>query len=91
MMEEVRIVWRDSRSEDSWTDPKDLDMRSSLITTLGHLVSEDDELICVASSVDDKTGQLSGILFIPRACVVETVTFGQEHVTHHDSENLPAV
>jgi hypothetical protein len=69
-MRQVVIRWLDARSEDGWTTEEDLDVRPATITTLGHLVQETDEVLCVAGSKDEITGQLSGIMFIPRVSVL---------------------
>jgi hypothetical protein len=65
----VRICWVDARSDDGWTERKDLDIRLAEITTVGMIVEENEHVLCVASSLDKVTGQLSGIMFIPKKCV----------------------
>ncbi len=69
-MKEVKVCWLDARSDDGWTEQADLDMRVARITTLGHLVQETTEVLCVAGSKDERTGQLSGVMFIPQVCVL---------------------
>jgi len=70
-MTQVMIRWQDARSDDGWTEEADLDMQVADITTLGHLVQETADVLCVAASRDARTGQLSGIMFIPQVCVIE--------------------
>lgn len=64
------VDWLDSRSDDGWTEQDSLDMRVAKITTLGHVVQETEDVLCIASSRDDHTGQLSGIIYIPKQCVL---------------------
>lgn len=69
--ENLEIVrWLDARSEDAWAEPESLDMRVAEIVTLGHVVRETDDVLCIASSKDGTTGQVSGIMFIPKRCVL---------------------
>lgn len=70
-MKKQCITWVDARSDDGWTSEEDLDHRLAVITTLGHLVRETSDVLCVASSRDERTGQLSGIMYIPVVCVVD--------------------
>ena len=51
-MNEVRIYWLDARSEDGWIEQADLDMRVAKITTIGYIVGETKDVLCVASSRD---------------------------------------
>ena len=64
------VDWLDSRSDDGWIEQDNLDMRVAKITTLGHVVQETADVLCIASSRDDHTGQLSGIMYIPQRCVL---------------------
>ena len=65
----VWVHWDDARSDDGWSEESDLKMQPAQITTLGFLLKETEDLLCVASSVDAHTQQVSGIMFIPKACV----------------------
>lgn len=69
-MRRVVVVWLDSRSEGGWVEKKDLDMESSKITTIGHLVDDDGAVVCIASSIDAYSGLISGLVFIPQECVL---------------------
>jgi hypothetical protein len=62
--------WLDARSDDGWTEQTDLDMRVAKITTLGFVVQETEEVLCIAASLDERTGQVSGIMYIPKQCVL---------------------
>ena len=64
------INWLDSRPDDGWTEKDGLDMRVSRITTLGHVARETDDVLCIASSRDKQTGQLSGIMYIPKCSIL---------------------
>lgn len=63
------VVWLDSRSDDGWTDEDSLEMRVAKITTVGHVAKETEDVLCIASSWDDQTGQLSGIMYILKRCI----------------------
>ena len=82
-MRELRVRWVDARSQDGWTEQRDVESRVARITTLGHCVKETDEVLCVAASVDDVTGQVSGIMFIPKQCILSRVDITEER----DGEN----
>lgn len=70
-MKLVVVDWLDSRSDDGWTEQDSLEMRVAEITTVGQVAKETEDVLCVASSVDAATGQLSGIMFIPKCCIVK--------------------
>ena len=69
-LELLRVEWVDARSEDGWTEQKDVEPRLARISTLGYCVKETDEVLCLAASLDDLTGQVSGLMFIPKQCIV---------------------
>lgn len=77
-MRELRVRWVDARSEDGWTEQRDVEPQGARIRTLGHCVKETDEVLCVAASVDDVTGQVSGIMFIPKQCILSRVDITEE-------------
>lgn len=66
----IEVQWVDARTDDGWTEECDLDHRLAEITTLGHLIREEDGVLCMAASRDKHTGQLSGIVYIPLVCVI---------------------
>lgn len=67
---ELEIIWWvDSRSDDGWTSREDLDIRAAQITTVGFVIEETDDVLCLANSKCAHTNQLSGIMFIPKACI----------------------
>ncbi len=68
-MNQVRVVWDDARSEDGWVEQEGIELRLAHITTLGWLVQENDAMVCVASSKDEFTGQVSGLMYIPKQCI----------------------
>ncbi len=68
---QVIVNWIDAWSEDGWTELSEIDMQTANITTLGHLVQETDDVLCIAASKDARTGQLSGIMYIPKVCVLD--------------------
>lgn len=72
-MKQLKIAWRDSRSEDCWTPVDSIEPQSALIVTLGHLVKETDEVLCIASSVDMLSGQVCGVMHIPKICIESRV------------------
>jgi hypothetical protein len=65
------VTWIDARSQDGWTDQADLDVRVAIIETLGHVIKETEEVLCIASSMDMWTDQVAGIMFIPIRCVLK--------------------
>jgi hypothetical protein len=73
-MKQVRITWMDAKSTDGWTYMHELEMKLAEITTVGFLVEETKDLICVASSVCGDN-QFNGIIFIPKSSISD-----QEHL-----------
>lgn len=69
-MEFLEVRWVDSRSEDNWIEQEDVKPQLATITTLGCVVKETDKILCIAASVDDATGQVSGIMHIPKQCIL---------------------
>ncbi len=69
-MKNIIVDWWDARSEDGWTEQDDIDVRLAHITTFGCLVKETEEILCVAASIDEVTSQVSGIMFIPKVCIL---------------------
>ena len=68
-MKKVIVHWTDSSSIDGWTWRSDMEMKLAEITTIGFLVEETANLLCVASSVHDDD-QFNGIIFIPKICAL---------------------
>jgi hypothetical protein len=73
-MKQVVVNWVDARSDDGWTEASEINMQTANITTLGHLVQETEYVLCIASSRDARTGQLSGIMYIPKVCILSRRT-----------------
>lgn len=67
----ILIHWLDARSEDGWVERKELNMRTAQVTTLGHFVGETKDMLCLASSQDEKTGQITGVMLIPKVCILD--------------------
>ncbi len=66
---QVEIRWTDARSQDGWLDHDELEIRLANITTVGFLIHETKHLVCMAPSLDDKTNQMLGLLFIPKTSI----------------------
>lgn len=73
------VTWLDSRSDDGWTEQESLDMQVAKITTVGHVAKETAEVLCIASSMDEHTGQASGIMFIPKQCIISRWVIEKDH------------
>lgn len=68
-----QILWVDARSDDGWIDPNDLDVRLASIATVGRVIYDTDDVLCVASSEDSRTRQLSSVMYIPKKCIVKRI------------------
>ncbi len=64
------VEWVDSRSHDDWTTVANIEMKVATITTLGHLVNETPDVLCIASTRDARTDQYSCLMFIPKRCIL---------------------
>lgn len=85
-MKQIVIEWLDARSEDGWSEEKDLDMHVAKVTSMGHLVQETEDVLCVAASVDARTGQLSGIMFIPQVCILKRYSVSEPAIQRSGPE-----
>ena len=66
------IKWIDARSIDGWTDDDDKRLHPSIIETVGSVVKEDDEAVCLAGSCDVESPiSYSCIMIIPKVCILE--------------------
>jgi hypothetical protein len=88
----VEIDWVDARSDDGWTEQSDLDVRTAAITTLGRVAEETEEVLCIASSIEKHTGQLSGIMFIPKPCIItrQIIPEPLRQMAPEDTAHLPS-
>ena len=86
----VFVRWKDARSDDGWCEQQGLEIRLAEITTVGHLICETDDVLCVASSFDAHTGQVSGIMFIPQVCVAVLAILEQTIEKDSPQENPDA-
>ncbi len=65
------VLWRDSASDGSWSDPRDVQRRPSLCLTVGFVVSEGDDHVTLAASVGlSEAEEVANTTCIPRECVV---------------------
>ena len=72
-MQKLHVEWLDARSEDGWTELKDLEPRLAHVVTLGHCIKETDDVLCLAGSIDDATEQVCEIMHIPKRCILSRV------------------
>jgi len=63
------VNWIDSRSDDGWVERERLDMRPADITSVGEIVDETKDILCLALSRDRVSGQVSGLIYIPQRCI----------------------
>lgn len=75
-MNQVQVIWDDARSIDGWIEQKDIELHLARITTLGFVAKESETILCVAASLDDATQQVSGLMFIPKSCIVSIEELG---------------
>lgn len=68
----VHIVWVDACTDDCYMDIDDIEMKLSKISTVGFIMNETPEIICVAQSIfiEDGVKQCSARSFIPKNCIV---------------------
>jgi len=67
-MQYFLVHWEDSHGDGSWCNPEDVDDWSLGITSIGILVSEDDQSITLCTSKSDG-GQVQGCIKIPKSCI----------------------
>jgi len=70
-----RVVWIDSKSFDDWIEYDDIILECATVISVGHIVRENDLMICLAQSVCKETSQCCGLLFIPKICLIEIKDF----------------
>ncbi len=62
-----QVYWVDSRSHDKWTQKDEIDLEVSVIR---FVAAENENVLCVVSSIDESTDQVLGILCIPKVSVI---------------------
>ena len=71
----IRIDWVDSQIVSlTWQYIADLKPEISKVSTVGFLISEDKEIVTIASSIsykDDSETQIGQIINIPKCCIVK--------------------
>ncbi len=68
-MKQIRVRWVDSRYQDGWIEQEDIEPKIAKISTLGYIVKETDEVLCIASSIHEASRQVSGTMCIPKVCI----------------------
>lgn len=68
----VLIRWDDAACRQSWTDLESFEPKEHVTETVGFLFKEDENRVCVASSVMHHIGSGSDITTIPRKMILET-------------------
>lgn len=64
------VKWLDSMSMDGWTQPSKIKLKCSRVTTLGYVVKENDNVLCLAGGYDKTTGAYHGLMFIPKVAIL---------------------
>ena len=69
------IKWKDASCQHGWTDEKDVDLRLRVITTVGTIVDENDEIISVTDSYgclpnEDGAELYNNIMNIPKVNII---------------------
>ena len=64
--------WMDATSVDEWTDIYELmEVHGHTIKTVGFLLNEDDENICLAMNYDGEAETASCVMYIPKSIVIK--------------------
>lgn len=70
----AEVTWFDAHSNDSWDEELDTDAR--VCHTAGYLVKETDQVVVIASSIDQKTPvTYACVMTIPKVCVTSIKRF----------------
>lgn len=68
-MTREHVIWADSRSEDDWTGIDTLEPKIALCETVGFVVAETDNILCIASTIEGSTNQCCLIIHIPQEAI----------------------
>lgn len=68
-MRKEHVTWVDSQSEDGWTEIDTLEPKAALCETVGFVVAETDEILCIASTVEESINQCCCIMHIPQHAI----------------------
>lgn len=76
----VMIKWEDSYGvETGWRNISDYSADSLIINSVGKIIYEDNKVISLAHNFASETNntpmQANGIMVIPKACIVEIISF----------------
>ena len=64
--------WIDATSVDEWTDIYELmEVAGHTIKTVGFVINEDDENLCIAMNVDQEAETASCVMYIPKSIVLK--------------------
>lgn len=69
----VCVKWYDAESTNEWVDIEETDWSLPLISTVGHLILEDESHVVVALSVDYRNNNCSDAISIPNAWIEDLV------------------
>ncbi|KKN12829.1 hypothetical protein LCGC14_1012400 [marine sediment metagenome] len=85
--QQVVIRWWHSMFSSKWTAREELpqDAASLLATTIGYAVWESSDVLCIASSINESTGMVGNLLFVPKATIVDRYTI---HSLQEKSDEL---
>jgi len=72
------ITWVDSRfAEDGWLRPSEIDQTPTTAETVGWVILETEDILCMASS-RGLLSQYCGVIVIPQVCVTSRTKLRQK-------------
>lgn len=71
-----KIIWVDAHFDNRWHKIADLDLCAPRTVTIGYVVKETSEILCVSSTINCFDNTYSNILYIPKCCVNARIILG---------------
>ncbi|MCP4275364.1 MAG: hypothetical protein GY779_03295 [Gammaproteobacteria bacterium] len=71
----VMIVWQDSHSPDEgpWIDLDAINHKALEIISVGFVIKKTKKSITIAATVSGQTGQVSGVMCIPKCAILKKI------------------
>lgn len=65
----VHVIWLDAGSCSAWTEVSDIEKHIEPTHSVGFLIFEDADIICLALTYDHSTKSVNATMNIPKCCV----------------------
>jgi hypothetical protein len=71
IMTKVYVKWFDPVTDHGWEPIADLEVRYHCVESVGFLIKESEDCICISMNLDREFEEVNGITMIPRVLITE--------------------